>query len=383
MNSSYGSKNIRSMKNSSFPFVLLLCVSLILSLVVIKPLAPALAWAAILSFLTYPAYSFIYKKILRGKYSYFAAGINTVLILFLLVIPVTLIGLAVAREAGRLYMILVNWYPGKEFSLNQILSIPQLSSFLEAHPDLFSLPIWGELFSNTSRALASFLARMSREMVGNAFKIAVSLVIITVGSFFITHDGHLLLKFMRDILPLSEDSKETFFTKSRQMLDAVFYGVMLTAGIQGTLGAFGWWFVGLPNAVIFGVLMFFLAMIPFVGTPLVWGFGAIYLFLNGQSGDGVILLVWGVTMVSGIDNFLRPYFISEGSKASVLMVFIGIIGGLSAWGFLGLFIGPLILSSSFFLLRIYRLVINPPGNQLESSDSEAEKTLGARCPPLS
>ncbi|MDR3256017.1 MAG: AI-2E family transporter [Synergistaceae bacterium] len=359
MNGSYGSKNTKGMRNSSIPFVLLLCTFLILSLVVVRPLASALAWAAILSFFTYPAYNFIFKKILRGKYSYLASGINTMLILFLLILPVTLIGFAVASEAGRLYSLLVNWYPGNEFSLNQILSIPQLSKFLDMYPDFFSLPIWRDLFSNASRVTASFLARMSRDMLGNAFKITVSLVVITFASFFITRDGHLLLKFMRDIMPLTETSKDTFFIKCKQMLYGIFYGVILTAGIQGTLGAIGWRFVGLPNAVIFGVMMFFLAMIPFVGTPLVWGFGVLYLFLKGESGNGIILLVWGVTMVSGIDNLLRPLFISEGSKASVLMVFIGIIGGLSTWGFLGLFLGPLVLSASFFLLRIYRLVVAP------------------------
>jgi predicted PurR-regulated permease PerM len=327
---------------------------------VIWPLAPALAWSAVLSFFTYPVYSFINLKILRGKSSYIASGINTTIILFLLVLPMIAAGFAVTKEAGRLYVFLADRYPQQGFSLDQILAIPQLKDFISSYPDFFALPIWGELFSNASRALASFMAGVSREMVGNALKLAVNLVVITVASFFMTHDGHIAIQLVRDILPLSGASKDAFFVRCKRMLYAIFYGVMLTAGIQGTLGAIGWSFVGLPNAIVFGAIMFFLAMIPFVGTPLVWGPGAIYLFLRGDVKGGVILLVWGILVVSSIDNFLRPLFISGSSRANVLTVFVGIIGGLSAWGFLGLFMGPLILSLSYFLLHIYRYIVNLP-----------------------
>jgi predicted PurR-regulated permease PerM len=365
VNISFNAKNVLKMKNSVVPFVLLLCLFVALSGVVIRPLAPALSWAAVLSFFTYPVYGFIAQKILRGKYSYLAAGINTALILLLLVLPMIFAGFAIAKEAGRLYVFLANNYPENGITLDKILTIPQLDKFISSHPDFFTLPIWGEIFSNGSRVLASFLARMSREMLGNAFKLGVNLVVITVASFFITHDGHIAIKFVRDILPLSEASKDAFFIRCKRMLYAIFYGIMLTAGIQGTLGAIGWRFVGLPNSIIFGAIMFFLAMIPFVGTPLIWGPGALYLYLKGDTTGAVLLLIWGVTLVSGIDNFLRPLFISEGSKAHVLMVFIGIIGGLATWGFLGLFLGPMILSLSYFLLHIYRFVVSQDSEEVE------------------
>jgi predicted PurR-regulated permease PerM len=369
MNNSYDAKNIRNMKNSSIPFVLLLCLFIILSGFVIRPLAPALAWAAVLSFFTYPAYSFIHIRILRGRYSYLASGINTAMIIFLLVLPMIAAGFTITREASRLYMFFVNWYPDRGFSLSQILSIPPLNRFASAYPNFFSLPIWSDVFSSASRVIATFMARLSREMVGNALKLAINLVIIIVASFFITHDGHVAIEFIRDVLPLSSSSKEAFFVRCKRMLYGIFYGVMLTAAIQAILGGLGWWFVGLPNPFIFGTIMFFLAMIPFVGTPLVWGSGTIYLLLNGDMKSGALLFVWGITMVSGIDNLLRPLFISEGSKASLLMVFIGIIGGLATWGFLGLFIGPLILSLSYFLLQIYRFIGNHPKEETEDQDT--------------
>jgi predicted PurR-regulated permease PerM len=332
-------------------------------------------WAAALSFFTYPVYNFIYACLLKKKYSYLAAGINTVVIFFLLVLPMLSLGIAITHEATKLYSILVNWYLGKEFSLNQILAIPQLDRFISAYPDFFSKDSIKGLLSNASRILASFTASMSRDLVGNAFKLVFNLIVIMVASFFMTHDGHVVFQLVRDILPLSNSSKDVFFLRCKRMLYAIFYGIILTAGIQGALGALGWWFVGLPNVFIFGALMFFLAMIPFVGTPLVWGAGAIYLFAAGQERNAILLTVWGVVMVSGIDNFLRPLFISEGSKAHLLMVFVGILGGLSTWGFLGLFLGPLILSGAYFLLQIYRIIVK---RQPEEEDtSEAEETQSA------
>jgi predicted PurR-regulated permease PerM len=357
MVNSYDTKIIDKIRHSSIPFVLLLFLFIILSVVVVRPLMHALLWAAALSFFTYPVYNFIYKYLLNGRYSYLAAGINTVIIFFLLVLPMLALGLAITHEATRLYSVLMNWYLGKEFSISQILAIPQLDRLISAYPGLFSQDSIKGLISNASRILASFTASMSRNLVGNAFKLVFNLVVIMVASFFMTHDGHAIFQLVRDILPLSNSSKDVFFIRCKRMLYAIFYGIILTAGIQGALGALGWWFVGLPNVFIFGALMFFLAMIPLVGTPLVWGAGAIYLFAAGHERNAILLTVWGIVMVSGIDNFLRPLFISEGSKAHLLMVFVGILGGLATWGFLGLFLGPLILSGAYFLLQIYRIVV--------------------------
>jgi predicted PurR-regulated permease PerM len=102
--------------------------------------------------------------------------------------------------------------------------------------------------------------------------------------------------------------------------------------------------------------MFILAIIPFVGTPLVLLPGAAYLFAEGRTGSAIFLAVWALLVVSAIDNFIRPMFISEGSKVHILIIFTGVVGGLATWGFLGIFIGPLILSMFFFFLDSYRRI---------------------------
>ena len=104
--------------------------------------------------------------------------------------------------------------------------------------------------------------------------------------------------------------------------------------------------------------MFITGMIPFVGTPVIWVPGALSLFVGGDYTGGLILLGWGIGVVSMVDNFIRPVFISGESKIHMLVIFVGIFGGLLNWGFLGLFIGPLILSLGIFLLDLYRGIVS-------------------------
>jgi len=163
---------------------------------------------------------------------------------------------------------------------------------------------------------------------------------------------------VKDIMPLPETVKEDIVDRSAKMPRAVVYGIVATAAVQGTLGGLGWWFVGLGHPVLFGFFMFVTGMIPFVGTPVIWVPGALTLFINGNYTGGMLLLIWGVGVVSMIDNFIRPIFISGESKIHMLVIFVGIFGGLLNWGFLGLFIGPLILSLAIFLLDLYRAIVS-------------------------
>ncbi len=364
---------MRKLRSSAVPFVLLLFFFLALAILVAKPLAPGLAWAAVLSFFTYPVYRFIHRKLFRGRYSYLAAAVNTVLILFLLVLPMTAVGVAITHEATKLYGLVLGWLPdARGAPIESVLSLPPIAWLLSMFPQMKGLPVWKELFYSSAATLASVTTNISKELLGNALRVAFNLLVITVASFFITHDGHRFIGFVKDLLPLSPSSKDALLLRAQRMLYAIFYGIMLTAAIQGTLGALGWWYVGLDNPVFFGALMFLFAMLPFVGTPIVWGPGVIYLFVQGHSKQGVILLLWGLLVVSSIDNLLRPMFISEGSKVHILLVFVGILGGLATWGFLGLFLGPLVLSLAVFFLHVYRLIVSAPADE-NIVDLEGEK----------
>jgi predicted PurR-regulated permease PerM len=182
---------------------------------------------------------------------------------------------------------------------------------------------------------ASRLAALSRAFAQNVFGLVWQLVVITVASFFMTRDGHLIVEYIEAVLPLSEEERHAVMNRARKLLRAVVYGITFTAAIQAVLGATGWAFAGLPTPLLFGILMFLLAMIPFVGTPLVLVPGSLYLLATGEMRTGLLLLVWSLGVVSPVAHFIRPRFISEGSGAHILIVFIGVIGGLAAWDFWG------------------------------------------------
>lgn len=351
---------VKKIKESTLPFTVLFIFFVILTWRIVSPMSGPLVWSIMLSYFAYPLYKFIKDKLFKGKYVNTAAALTTVAILFFLVIPIFILLFFLTKEALKIYMFVVH---------SGILSssYSEIIVWLSTLPAIGSVVDWLDLMSGTAipdtifNGAVNWLTRMATkltsEIFGNAFKIFYLLMVVSVSSFFFVRDGQLVVSRIKDVLPLSTASKEDIVNRAAKMLRAVVYGIVFTAAVQGVLGGLGWRFVGLPNAVFFGFLMFVTGMIPFVGTPAVWIPGSIYLMMSGDIVSCVLLLLWGLCVVSTIDNFIRPYFISEGSQIHILLIFIGILGGLYNWGFLGLFIGPLVLSLAVFILDIYRGII--------------------------
>lgn len=351
---------VKKIRESTIPFAAFSALFMVLSWMIISPMGRPLAWSIMLSYFALPFYKYLHIKIFKGKYANVSAGLTTVAILFFLFIPMVLFVLFLTKEGLRIFTALTHSgllrtsYAELLQQLSMIPFVGQIVGWL----DLVSgMPIAESIFNGTLSWLTRFVSRLSSEILGNAFKIFYLLMVVTISSFFIVRDGHIIIGYIKDVLPLQDPSKEAIVDRAAKMLRSVVYGIVFTASVQGTLGGLGWYYVGLPNAIFFGFAMFVTGMIPFVGTPLVWIPGAIYLIVSGDTMNGILLLVWGFCVVSAIDNFIRPYFISEGSNISILVIFIGIFGGLYNWGFLGLFIGPLILSLALFMFDVYRMII--------------------------
>ena len=339
------------------PFGLVFALLAFLAYSVTQPLLRPIAWSVLLTFFVRPFYVFLYERFFRGRCKGVAAAITTVLVIVVIVVPVVIIGLLLVREGINV----ISALPGVVTKLGEIdLSFvldhlpPQVAEAVR--PYLVDLSYLNDMLLRTARWVATWMASTSRDVMGNVFRLFYQLFALTIVSFYILRDGHLILKYVDDILPLPKNEREAIFERGRAMLSAVLYGVTLTAGIQATLGGLGWWYVGLPSPLLFGGVMFVTAMIPFIGTPMVLLPGALYLFLVGQWSQAIMLAAWSLLVVSTVDNFIRPYFISEGSKVHMLVAFIGGVGGLAAWGFLGLFLGPLIVTLFVFFLDSYRRV---------------------------
>ena len=350
-----GDRNaVKHIKDWMVPFILLFLVLAFLTYMTVSSLFRPLAWALLLAFIFYPFYRRLLVSIGR-KHRNTAAMLVTLLVIALLAAPTLAAGVVASREAiglfGKLTDLLGNIDSARGLSLETLLPDVVVKELL---PMFDNYPILKEGTQQLLSWITSTTLRLSRGFLGNIVTLTYHQVIIFIVFYFLLRDGHLLLGYFQDILPLMSDERKEFIHRADQVLRAVVFGVILTAGVQGVLGALGWWFVGLSSPLLAGALMALLAMIPFVGTPTVWIPGAIYLFLLNDVKGCIILVLWGLCVVSTVDNFLRPYFISEKANMSTLLVFLGAFGGLAAWGFIGLFMGPLILSLFVFFLDSYR-----------------------------
>lgn len=349
------SGSVSESRGAFLPFLFIFALLAILSYFVAQPLLRPLCWSVLLSFIAHPLYRFLYRRVFHRKWNILAAAITTAAIILLLVIPSAFLGISIAREGIRIYGLIADQIlkmdPGTALTVEKFLPHVLVEKLQPVMDKLVVLD--GPIRQGASWA-ASSLASASRSFIENAFRLFYQLIVIAVASFFMLKDGHVLIEFIQDITPLSFDQRRAFFERIERMLNAMMYGIVLTAGIQGALGMAGWIFAGLPSPAFFALVMFILAMIPFIGTPLVWGPASIYLLMTGEVKSGIILFLWGLVVVSSVDNFIRPIFISEGSKVHILIVFIGVVGGLATWGFLGLFLGPLILTMFVFILDAYR-----------------------------
>lgn len=353
----FAAKKIRA---SVIPFVVLLAFFALASWYLIKPLAVPLMWSILFSYFAYPLYKYLHARIFKGRFKNVAAAISTGVILVFIAIPLLLLAMFVTREGIRMSRQLMSsgLLSGSYADLiNTIKELPIFGGFVNELDLITELPIVDALIRDGAQFATSFLGAVSSQIFDSLLKLLFILLIVSITSFFLVRDGEAMINYTSELLPLRESERKGFVRRTAVMLRAVVCGIIMTAALQGTLGGLGWWYVGLPHPVFFGSCMFMTAMIPFVGTPAVWLPGACALFIDGDVSGCVILLLWGLLVVSSIDNIIKPIFISEGSKIHMLLVFIGLFGGLYAWGFLGVFVGPLLLSLALFVLDIYHSIV--------------------------
>jgi predicted PurR-regulated permease PerM len=169
--------------------------------------------------------------------------------------------------------------------------------------------------------------------------------------FFFLRDGERIAEAALRLVPLEEPRKQRLLHHMQGVTRAVVFGTAATALLQGLLVGIGFVIAGLPSPVVFGVLAAVLSVVPFGGTALVWGPAVVWLFVDQRYGYGIFLAAWGAAVVGLADNFVKPLLISGRAEVPTLAVFIGVLGGLAAFGLVGLFLGPLVIALAIALLR--------------------------------
>jgi predicted PurR-regulated permease PerM len=157
-----------------------------------------------------------------------------------------------------------------------------------------------------------------------------------------------------NVMPLDDRRAREIIDRTQEVISASVYGVLVIALIQGTLGGIAFWALGLPSALLWGVVMVFLSMIPMAGAFVVWVPAALYLVITGAWGKAIILTVWGALVIGSVDNFLRPKLVGEKTRLHELLIFFSVLGGLQVFGVIGLVLGPVVVAITIALLDVLR-----------------------------
>lgn len=320
---------------------------LLVGFVVMRPFLVAIAWAAILTYVAWPLHRRVQAR-LRGRRTWAAVTMTVMLALTLggVLLWMGLLlrseGVVAFREAAALLQAGVR-LP------EPIVRIPWLGAWLQER--LAELGGDRVALQRQLSELAEEWGVRAMRIVGdlglNVLRFGVSLLT----AFFLFRDGDRLLEQLRGILQgLLGDRVQGYFTAVGDTTRAVVYGLLLAAFAQGLMAGLGYWAAGVRAPVFWGAATAVVALIPF-GAPLVWGSIGVWLLLQGQVGAGIGLLLWGALAVSWIDNLVRPWVISGVAKIPFLLVLFGVLGGLAAFGLIGLFVGPVILA---ILLALWR-----------------------------
>jgi predicted PurR-regulated permease PerM len=333
---------------------LLACLGLLLYFCfrIVQPFLMPIFLALILSALLAPVYSLLESK-LNGRQS-LAALIVCVGLTAAILVPLVFLSISLANEANDVYQRLKDpatmqkiesWL---EPSNNPI--VRRVTSWLPASFRFDSLQL-GARLSAQAQAIGVAALGVVTTFAAGVVSFLVDYFIMIVVLFFLLRDSAYFASRARIISPLSGDQEQMLVHRFRSVARATVLGNLATAVTQGSLSAVIFASLGLPNPILWGALTALLSLVPLVGTALVWVPWTIYLLSIGSIVRAIVFLVLQVAVVGSIDNVLRPMFIRGGVNMHTLVVFFSILGGVSYFGLLGMFIGPLIFAIAITLLE--------------------------------
>jgi predicted PurR-regulated permease PerM len=332
----------------TFALLALLVVAYLLYLVLAPFFAP-IAWAFFIAFLLHPTHAWIVRRSGRPTAS---AGLLTAFTLVVLVGPMAALGAAFAAQVADLLRYAQQFAsehraPGP----GDLAEIPVVGTVLawldqNAGVSLAQVQAWAVQFART---VLGSLASLGQKAFLGALGTVIGFLMMLFILFFAIRDGRAMFAALRELVPLSREDRARLFGHLASVLRAMVYGTGVTALVQGALIAIGFAVAGLPSPIVFGVLAALFALVPMAGTPVVWVPAVIVLAAQQRYYAALSLLIWGGFVVT-IDNFLRPWLVSGRAPVSTLTVFIGVLGGVAAFGPIGIFLGPLVLALAIALM---------------------------------
>jgi predicted PurR-regulated permease PerM len=346
---------------------------LVLSYAVLHPFIVPVAWAGIIAYATWPPYRQL--RAWMRRYPTLAAMIMTLLLTAAFVLPALWLASLLRSEVGIAISAMTAEIRQGTLALPDFIrnlpwigdALQRLLEQLTGDPEAFGARMteWVRQGSDQAVALIGDVGR-------NAAKLGFALITV----FFFYRDGEKVLRQVHQVLHrFLGERVDGYLIAVGSMTKAVVWGLVATALAQGLVAGLGYWWAGVPAPVLLGAITALIAMIPF-GTPFAWGSIGAWLLISGDTVAGIGLLLWGALVVSWVDNLVRPLVISNATRIPFLLVMFGVLGGLAAFGLVGLFLGPVVLA---VLMAVWREWMEE--SELRRDTAVAESATPSPSPP--
>ena len=336
-------------------FIVLLVFIVYQTFLIFSPFYQSIFWAAILAFAFFP----LYDRIRKGLKSHptFSSLLTTLVIIFAVLPPLVYIVINLTSQAIQLYQTASDYVrEGRLELLIERIRTLQVIQNLQSRTE-----IWAPLKENAgswllraSKEFGNFTALQAGIFTKNIFFISINVFLTMTLVFIFLRDGEKIYQFIYHATPLEDKNKKPIFKQINDTFTAVIRGQLLTAIVQSIVAGIIFWLVGIPLPILFAIVLFFTTLIPVLGAATVWLPLVLYLLGTHQPVRAAILFIFGVLVISLLDNVMKPAIIGEKTKLPYFLLFFGILGGLKIYGFMGIFLAPVVLSLFFALVKIYQ-----------------------------
>lgn len=314
---------------------------------ILAPFVNVIAWASVLAIAFHPVQERLVRRTHRPSLS---ALVTSALVVVTILIPLLLVTGIVVNEVVALQGYLEERFKGG-FNVESLAPLRNAADWVMRRVGLDPMRVADTIAQHASE-IAQLAVGYALAFATNVTGAIVSFVFIIFTLFFLFRDGTRIAGRIPDYLPFDRARSEAVLARIRDVINASVYGVLVIAAIQGLLIGLAFSVLRIPSAALWGVVTLVTSVIPLLGAGAVWGPGALYLALTGQWIKAILLAVWGGAVVSSVDNFLRPKLVGGRVGLNELVIFFSILGGIRAFGLLGLIVGPVVFAIAASLLQV-------------------------------
>ncbi len=367
---------IRTLENASF-LTLVILVTIVFAAIIGVFLEPVF-WAIVLAILFGPMHEKLVVQV--GGRRTLASVLSLLAVLLLVILPLVGIAAAVTREATTLYRLVTSGEIDVTAPLHAVERwLPRVSGLLEGLQ--IDLDRVREGLSNAAVTVSQFAASQAIVLGQSAISVLVLFILTLYLLFFFLRDGDRMIETLIRAMPLGDPRERRLFSRFAQVSRATVKGTLVVGIVQGTMGGVAFWILGLSAPVLWGVVMALLSMLPAVGSFVIWGPAAIYLFATGAIVKGIVLVALGAVLIGTVDNVLRPLLVGRDTQMPDYLILLSTLGGIVIFGLSGFVIGPIIAA---LFITVWEMFVEEFGGLDDTGVPEdASPSVPGELPPAS